>query len=547
MPMYSENYAFNSTKISGVRSRFDPVRGERNNSIVAHMSELLLKRLEMNAILDTTPNTVCIVSSDGITRCNPAALRMFGVTSLDELRKTFGMKGEGFPLRWPNSRLPLREEERPLARALRGETVTVVVLATHAGTGEEITLRVTAAPILKKGRIIGAVGVHSDITWGKRVGSLPSGSEREQLWEIEQPCHPADLLSREKELREQTEKELHSAHAEIQDLKKHLHAGNAHLFQEINRTYNFGEVIGQSRCLENVFFRVEAVAPQDSTVLLLGETGTGKGLVARAIHSRSLRRQRPLVIVNCTALPGNLIESELFGREKGAFTGASSQQLGRFELADKGTILLDEIGDLPFELQAKLLHVIQEGEFSRLGSARTVKVDVRIIAATNRDLYEEIRLGRFREDLFYRLNIFPITVPPLRDRKEDIPLLVDYFLDKFNRKLGKNIRTVTNGTMSDLMAHAWPGNVRELESVIERAMIISRGTTLQVLDHFSVPPPAGQQEEGMPLVDMEHDYICQVLLKTHWRIEGSNGAAHILGMNPSTLRGRMRKEGIRRP
>ena len=191
-------------------------------------------------------------------------------------------------------------------------------------------------------------------------------------------------------------------------------------------------------------------------MLLLGETGTGKGLVARAIHSRSLRSHRPLVIVNCTALPGNLIESELFGREKGAFTGASSQQLGRFELADKATILLDEIGDLPFELQAKLLHVIQEGEFSRLGSARTIKVDVRIIAATNRDLYEEIRLGRFREDLFYRLNIFPITVPPLRDRKEDIPLLVEYFLAKLNRKLNKNVRSITNETMSDLMAHVWP-------------------------------------------------------------------------------------------
>jgi formate hydrogenlyase transcriptional activator len=356
-----------------------------------------------------------------------------------------------------------------------------------------------------------------------------------------------DPVLREKGTRGRAVTALHGAHAEIRDLKKHLQAGDPYLFQEINRTYSFGEVIGQSRCLENVFFRVEAVAPQDSTVLLLGETGTGKGLVARAIHSRSLRRHRPLLTVNCTALPANLIESELFGREKGAFTGASSQQLGRFELADKGTILLDEIGDLPFELQAKLLQVIQEGEFSRLGSARTVKVDVRIIAATNRDLYEEIRLGRFREDLFYRLNIFPITVPPLRDRKEDIPLLVDYFLDKFNRKLGKNVRMVTNGTMSGLMAHTWPGNVRELESVIERAVIISRGSTLQVLDEFDAPHASGQRDEAVPLVEMERDYISQVLQRTHWRIEGSQGAARILGINPSTLRGRMRKEGIHRP
>jgi len=547
MPMYPGPYAFHLARTPGVRFRFDPVRGKRNRSLAAHVSDLLLKRTEMNAILDTTPNAVCIVSRDRLTRCNPAAFRLFGVTSLEELRKTFGWKGEGFTLRWPDSRVPLREEERPLSRALRGERVTEVVLAIHASTGAELTLRITAAPILKVGRIIGAVGVHSDITWGKPAGSLPPDLGREPSGAFDLQSRSTDLIQKEKELREQAETTLHSAHAEIQDLKKHLQAGTPYLFQEINHTYSFGEVIGQSRCLENVFFRVEAVAPQDSTVLLLGETGTGKGLVARAIHSRSLRRNRPLVIVNCTALPANLIESELFGREKGAFTGASSQQIGRFELADKGTILLDEIGDLPFELQSKLLQVIQEGEFSRLGSAKTMKVDVRIIAATNRDLYEEIRLGRFREDLFYRLNIFPITVPPLRDRKEDIPLLVDYFLDKFNRKLGKNIRNVTKGTMDDLMAHAWPGNVRELESVIERAVIISRGTTLQVLDHFDAPHPAGPKDEVKPLVDLERDYISQVLRKTNWRIEGTQGAARILGINPSTLRGRMRKEGIHRP
>lgn len=545
--MYCGPYASSSSTASGVRFRFGPVQGRRNRSLAGLVSELLLKRTEMNALLDTTPNAVCIMSKAGVTRCNPAALRMFGATSLNELRETFGRNIEGFTLRWPNSQLPLREEERPLTRALSGERVTEMVLATHAETGDDVILRITAAPILKRGRIIGAVGVHSDITWGKQAGALPSPYGQGPLTGSGRPGQPPHLLSREQELREQVEAELHRAHAEIQELKKHLQAGHAYLFQETSSTYHFGEVIGQSRCLEDVFFRVEAVAPQDSTVLLLGETGTGKGLVARAIHSRSLRKHRPLITVNCTALPGNLIESELFGREKGAFTGASSQQLGRFELADKGTILLDEIGDLPFELQAKLLHVIQEGEFSRLGSAKTMKVDVRIIAATNRDLYEEIRLGRFREDLFYRLNIFPITVPPLRERKEDIPLLVEYFLDKFNRKLGKNIRMVTNGTMSDLMAHSWPGNVRELESVIERAVIISRGTTLQVLDHFETPSLAGSQEVGKPLVDLERDYIDQVLRKTNWRIEGSNGAARILGLNPSTLRGRMRKEGIHRP
>jgi transcriptional regulator with GAF, ATPase, and Fis domain len=512
------------------------IQVKKRRSFAAQVSALLLKRTEMNAILDTTPNAVFVHTRDGITRCNKAAVRMLGVSSLNELRNTFGRRGEGFLLRWPKNLLPLREEERPLTRALKGERATEVVLATHAETGEELTLRVTAAPILAKGKIIGAVCIHSDITWGKRVCPYPSV-----------PDQGEDLLSQEKALRQQVENELHRANAEIQALRDRIQSADTYPFPEINHTYHFGEVIGQSRCLENVFFRVEAVAPQDSTVLLLGETGTGKGLVARAIHSRSLRKNRPLVMVNCTALPASLIESELFGREKGAFTGASAQQLGRFEMADKGTILLDEIGDLPFELQAKLLHVIQDGEFSRLGSSRTVKVDVRIIAATNRDLYEEMRLGRFREDLFYRLNIFPITIPPLRDRKEDIPLLVEYFLEKFNRKLGKNIRTVTKETMGHLMDHAWPGNVRELESVIERAAIVTPGPTLQVLDHFNAPSPVQSQDETKPLVDLERDYISQVLRKTNWRIEGSHGAAHILGINPSTLRGRMRKEGIHRP
>lgn len=549
MLMQTAAYAINSADSGDTGIRINSIRGKQRRSFAAQVSALLLKRTEMNAILDTTPNAVFILTRDGITRCNTAAVRMLGVTSLNELRTKFGRRAEGFLLRWPKNLLPLCEEERPLTRALQGEKVTEVVLAIHAETGEEITLRITAGPILAKGRIIGAVAIHSDITWGDQVGPYQPACDRQQPW----PGTPDrlgqgdQLLSLEKALRRQAENDLHQANVEIQALKDRIQCADTYPFQEMNHTYHFGEVIGQSRCLENVFFRVEAVAPQDSTVLLLGETGTGKGLVARAIHSRSTRRNRPLVMVNCTALPASLIESELFGREKGAFTGASAQQLGRFELADKGTILLDEIGDLPFELQAKLLHVIQDGEFSRLGSSRTVKVDVRIIAATNRDLYEEIRLGRFREDLFYRLNIFPITLPPLRDRKEDIPLLVEYFLEKFNRKLGKNIQNVTNETMEQLKAHAWPGNVRELESVIERAAIISPGTTLQVLDHFNIPNTTQPQDATKPLVELEREYISQVLRRTNWRIEGDNGAAHILGINPSTLRGRMRKEGIRRP
>ena len=286
----------------------------------------------------------------------------------------------------------------------------------------------------------------------------------------------------------------------------------------------------------------------NATVLLLGETGTGKGVVAHAIHGGSARKDRPLITVNCTTLPAALFESELFGREKGAFTGSDTRQIGRFELADGGTIFLDEIGEMPPELQCKLLRVIQDGEFERLGSSRTIKTDVRIIAATNRDLWEEIRGGRFREDLFYRLNVFPITMPPLRQRKEDIPLLVDHFVAKFNKKIGKKIEIVSKETMNVLQHYHWPGNVRELESVIERAVIVSQGIALQVLDSFDnfrkVGEPAG--EDVKVLVALEQDLIRQALRKTGWRIEGKKGAAIILGLNPSTLRFRMRKYGIHR-
>ena len=290
--------------------------------------------------------------------------------------------------------------------------------------------------------------------------------------------------SQEIDERKKAEESLQGAFAEIKLLKDRLQAENIYLQQEVAREYNFGEIIGQSNAISYVFFRIEQVAPQDATVLLLGETGTGKGVVARAIHSRSARKDRPMVTVNCTAMPANLIESELFGREKGAFTGADARQMGRFELADGGTIFLDEIGEMPLELQSKLLRVIQDGEFERLGSPRTIKVDVRIIAASNRNLEEEIRNGRFREDLFYRLNVFPITIPPLRQRKEDIPLLVNHFVAKFNKKIGKKIETVSKETLNALQEYHWPGNVRELESVIERAVITSQGTALQVLDRF---------------------------------------------------------------
>jgi formate hydrogenlyase transcriptional activator len=353
-------------------------------------------------------------------------------------------------------------------------------------------------------------------------------------------------LTQEIAERKKAEESLQGTYAEIKQLKDRLEAENIYLQQEVDREYNFGEIIGQSTVLSHVFTQVEQVAPMNATVLLLGETGTGKGVLARAIHSSSTRKNRPLITVNCTTLPATLVESELFGRERGAFTGSDARQIGRFELADGGTIFLDEIGEMPMELQSKLLRVIQDGEFERLGSPRTIKTDVRIIAATNRNLAEEIKNGRFREDLFYRLNVFPITIPPLRQRTEDIPLLVNHFVTKFNNKIGKRIETVSKDTLNVLQEYHWPGNVRELESVIERAVIISQGSALQVLDRFDTfrktEEPAGQDVKA--LAEMEHDHILQVLKKTGWRIEGKNGAAVLLGLNASTLRARMRKYGI---
>jgi DNA-binding NtrC family response regulator len=354
------------------------------------------------------------------------------------------------------------------------------------------------------------------------------------------------LKQKEECIRRMSEDSLQVAYDEIKLLKNRLQAENIYLQQEVAQRHNFGELVGNSAVLSSVFTRIKQVAPMNVTVLLLGETGTGKGLVARAIHNRSTRKSRPLITVDCTTLPATLIESELFGRERGAFTGATDRQIGRFELADGGTIFLDEIGELPLELQSKLLRVIQEGEFERLGSSRTIKTDVRIIAATNRDLKQEVENGKFRQDLFYRLNVFPITLPPLCQRKEDIPLLVNHFVTKFNKKMGKRIEIVSKETLHVLQEYVWPGNVRELESVIERAVVISDGISLQVLDSFDVFHKVndmnGQSDKS--LVELENDHIIQALQKTYWRIEGKKGAAMLLGLNPSTLRARMRKYGI---
>jgi transcriptional regulator with GAF, ATPase, and Fis domain len=340
---------------------------------------------------------------------------------------------------------------------------------------------------------------------------------------------------------------LKKALSEIRSLKDQLEAENIYLREELKSEQHYRGMIGDSNSIKYVLLKIEQVAHTDSTVLILGETGTGKSLVARAIHEASPRNGKPFVNVNCAALPANLIESELFGREKGAFTGAQARQIGRFELANGGTIFLDEIGEMPLELQTKLLHVLQDGEFERLGSPQTIKVDVRVIASTNRNLKEEIESGRFREDLFYRLNVFPLTLPPLRKRKEDIPVLVNYFVKKYSNKMGKSVDTVPKTTLQMLESYSWPGNVRELENVIERAVIVSRGNLLQVADKL-VPQHAidPKGKSGKSLQEIEKDHILEVLRQTNWRIEGENGAAGLLGINPSTLRGRMRKLGIKR-
>ena len=347
--------------------------------------------------------------------------------------------------------------------------------------------------------------------------------------------------------------ELRSALSEVEQLKQQLHAENIYLQEEIKLAHNFEEIISQSQVMRDILHKVEQVAKTDATVLILGESGTGKELLARAVHFASTRVDRPLVKVNCAALPTNLIESELFGHEKGAFTGALTRKIGRFELADKGTIFLDEIGDLPLELQAKLLRILQEGEFERLGNPSTMKVNVRVIAATNRQLEEAVKAGEFREDLYYRLNVFPIESPPLRDRKEDIPVLVKHFLKKFRGKTGKVIETLSTQAINKLQTYHWPGNVRELENVIERGVILARGPVLEIEDipELRVAPTESEgsvepePSSSATLEEIERAHILRVLQETKGVIEGTKGASTILGLRPSTLRSRLQKLGIK--
>jgi PAS domain S-box-containing protein len=437
----------------------------------------------------------------------------------------------------------LREHgmEDLLRRAARGEVVTTPDILVRMPSGRQVWESNTYGPHRDaQGNIIGVIALVSDITQ-----------------------------------RKQAEEALRQALGEVEQLKNRLQAENVYLQEEIRREHDFVEMVGNSPALLAVLRKVEHVAPTDSTVLITGETGTGKELIARAIHSRSPRKDRPLVKVDCSAISAGLVESELFGHVKGAFTGAIERRTGRFEVADGGTIFLDEVGELPVETQVKLLRVLQEGEFEPVGSSKTVRVDVRVIAATNRDLEEAVRAGRFRADLFYRLNVFPLEVPPLRGRRSDIPQLVMFFLSRFAKRFGRPTETVSQDTMDRLVNYAWPGNVRELQNVIERAVVLSEDSVLG-LDRDLVPAPspgappqtagprgetageaapgrkglrrpAGPGAVGMAsLEEIERSHILAVLRQTGGVIEGPRGAARVLDLHPNTLRSRMQKLGIRR-
>ncbi len=330
---------------------------------------------------------------------------------------------------------------------------------------------------------------------------------------------------------------------ELETLKNRIEEENIYLQEEIKLEHNFEEIVGQSQLIKKVLRQIELVAPTDSNVLVRGETGTGKELIARAIHNLSVRKDRPLIKINCPAIPSGLIESELFGHEKGAFTSALSTKAGKFELADGGTIFLDELGDLPHEAQAKLLRVLQEREFERVGGSRVMKTDVRIIAATNRDLEKAVEEGTFRSDLFFRLNVFPIEVPPLRDRVEDIPLLAKYFIQKYMNRTGKKIRVLNEKTIDTLKTYSWPGNIRELENIMERSVILTAGDNLQIPRNL-FENKINLAKTHVSLEEMERNYIIEILNFTSWRIGGSKGAAKILGLHPNTLRSRMIKLGI---
>ncbi len=415
--------------------------------------------------------------------------------------------------------------------------------------GYETCIQLKALPLTKDIPVIflTAKTETEDIVQGFELGAVdyvnkPFNSH-ELLARIRTHLELKQYKAHLEQLVEQRTAELQGAYDQIKELKDRLQIENTYLREEVAVHYKHKEIIGQSESLKEVLIQIEQVAVTASTVLLLGETGTGKEVLARAVHNLSSRKNRTMVKMNCAALPSTLVESELFGHEKGAFTGAISQKMGRFEVANGSTLFLDEIGELPLELQAKLLRVLQEQQFERLGSSRTIEVDVRIIAATNQDLDKAVKEGRFREDLYYRLNVFPVLIPPLHERAEDIPSLVWTFVKEFQAVMGKKIESIPKKSMDALQQYSWPGNIRELRNVVERAMILSQGKTLLIqLPKIENLPSFS----GMTLEAFERQHILEILEKTNWRVRGQNGASELLGLKPSTLESRMKKLGIQR-
>lgn len=452
----------------------------------------------------------------------------------DEILRVYALdRGDGIDLLQEGQIAEL--DNTPVGLAIRTKRAVVTGTDYLARFPSEVVRRAVgqgirancSVPLLRKNRVIGAMSMAS------RTECAFTQADGELFMQIANQVAIA------------VENAL--AYREIETLKNKLNAEKLYLQEEIQTVLNFEQIIGASAALQRVLKQVETVASTDSTVLIRGETGTGKELIARAIHSLSERRRHTLVKLNCAAIPTGLLESELFGHEKGAFTGAISQRIGRFELANKGTLFLDEVGDIPLELQPKLLRVLQEQEFERLGSGRTQRADVRLVAATNCNLEQMVADKQYRGDLFYRLNVFPITLPPLRERRDDIPTLVRFFAQKFAQRMRKRIETIPTETMATLMRYHWPGNVRELENLIERAVILTRGAALEVpvneMKAVEIPLPTGD----VSLAANEREHILRVLRETDWIVGGSNGAAVRLGMNRTTLQSRMRKLGIARP
>jgi len=510
--------------------------------VESRTSELCASEERLRVLLDVNNAIVTCLDRDSLFSATAAALRSaipFDRAALvlhDPVKDVFKVLGVASPApsppvipigtEWPRQQTRagwVLDHREPLLTADLKDSPPFLE---HAALLKEGIRCAISVPMTMKAKILGTLNVGSRVPgrYGADEVSLLAAIAEQVALAIE------NLL----------------AYEEIATLKARLEEENVYLQEEVRAEAAFGDVVGQSQAILDVLASVRKVAKTDSTVLVTGETGTGKELIVRAIHDLSRRKDKLLVKVNCAALPAGVIESELFGHEKGAFTGALTRKVGRFELANRGTLFLDEIGDLPLELQAKLLRVLQDGEFERVGGTQTLKVDVRLIAATNRDLERAVSEERFRADLYYRLNVFPIVIPPLRKRPQDVPRLARHFAMLYASKMGKHVGTLSADVLDRLAAHAWPGNVRELQNVIERAVILSPKGRFELGDVVAAPARGSPKQQARSLEDVERQHIVAVLEETGWRVSGERGAAKILGLKRTTLEARMKKLGILR-